>query len=835
MRLVFSGLRAYLKLCFDQIERYDEKHYFSATMPFANRNDLLPPRRRMKQNWSIRAHLYLLVLAVAAPLVAFLIFILYQDADENARQTKTSSLNLAQITASDTEHFLKDIAALVEHIAQRPLVRAVDPQRCDPILEDLHALYPKLANIGVIDTRGRIICSAVPPKGGKPVIVAGTEWFQRTLSENRPILGQPFLGPITGKWVSVQTYPLHDGNGKITGLLALPIDLVNFTPIARNATLPEGSMIGIMNSSGVVIARSIEPEKWVGKNIRNTPIVEIVLAQKEGQAVSTGVDGVTRMYGFTPIPGTDWSAVAGIPRESILQEIRSYALRNGLIGLVIVLTILGLAFYFSRKIERPIRAIADAALAVSQGNLQTRATTDGPKEISEVASQFNTMLDVRKDAEDRLSYLAQYDVLTRLPNRILFRERLEQAIGRAQRNNTLVALMFLDLDRFKEVNDTLGHPIGDRVLQRVSERLTKHLRHVDTIARLGGDEFTIVLENIHNVDEIIATANKIQEALSNPLIIEGREIFVTASIGISVYPFDMEDIDELLKNADIAMYQAKQEGRNTHQFFASEMNTKTTARLKLESHLRHAVARNEFSLAYQPQVDIKSGRIIGAEALIRWNDHELGPITPAQFIPLAEETGLIVPMGEWVLRTACAQNKAWQSTGCTPIPMAVNLSARQFRQANLLEMIALTLHEADLDPHYLELEITESVIMHHSERTIQTLQKLHAMGVKLSIDDFGTGYSSLSYLKRFPVHKLKIDQSFVHDIGNNPDDAAIVTAVIAMARGLKLITIAEGVETPEQLAFLQGLNCQEYQGYYFGKPMSADAFLELLRQQPPLP
>jgi diguanylate cyclase (GGDEF)-like protein len=584
-----------------------------------------------------------------------------------------------------------------------------------------------------------------------------------------------------------------------------------------------------------VITRSSEPEQWVGKNIRGTPIVEKVLALKVGQAEATGVDDVTRLYGFTSIQGTDWSAVAGIPRDALFADISGYAARNAAIGSIMVLAVATLAYFFSRRIERPIRAISDAAKAIAKGKLDTRVAANGPEEIADVAEQFNAMLDVRKDAVERLSYLAQYDVLTGLPNRNLFRDRLEQAMGRAQRNETLLALMFIDLDRFKEINDTLGHPVGDRVLQAVAERLRHFLRDVDTIARLGGDEFTVVLEGVHDVAQITAAALKIRDALSQPFLVDNREIFVSASIGISIYPFDVEEIDELLKNADIAMYQAKQDGGDSHHFFVAEMNTHTSERLEMEGRLRHALARKQFTLHYQPQVDIASGRIIGAEALIRWHDEELGSIPPAHFIPLAEATGLIVPIGEWVLHTACAQSKAWQDAGCAPIPVAVNLSPRQFRQANLLETITQVLADTGLNPRFLELEITESTIMHQAEKTIVTLEKLHEMGVRLSVDDFGTGYSSLSYLKRFPVHKLKIDQSFVRDISSDPDDAAIVTAVIAMARSLDVLTIAEGVETDGQLAFLDSLKCGEYQGYYFAKPMPADEFLALLRRNQSAP
>ena len=428
----------------------------------------------------------------------------------------------------------------------------------------------------------------------------------------------------------------------------------------------------------------------------------------------------------------------------------------------------------------------------------------------------------RKKAEERLAYLAQYDSLTGLPNRSLFRDRLTQAMVRAKRNDRILALMFLDLDHFKEINDSLGHSTGDEVLQAVAGRLRASLRLVDTIARLGGDEFTIILENIARPDDVTMVAQKIWSAFSDPLVIQGREIFVTASIGITLYPRDVEDIDALLQTADIAMYHAKEEGRNTYEFYAAEMHDHAAERLNMEALLRRALERQEFLLHYQPKVTVHGGRIVGMEALIRWNSKELGVVSPAKFIPLAEKTGLIVPIGEWVLKVACAQNKAWQARGLPALLMSVNLSARQFQQKNLVEMIVGAIEATGLGARFLELEITESMIMHRPEKAIAVLQQLHDIGVQLSVDDFGTGYSSLAYLKRFPVQKLKIDQSFVRDITTDAEDAAIVGAVVAMAKSLELNVIAEGVETPEQLAFLAKLDCDEYQGYLFSRPLPAD-------------
>jgi diguanylate cyclase (GGDEF)-like protein/PAS domain S-box-containing protein len=437
----------------------------------------------------------------------------------------------------------------------------------------------------------------------------------------------------------------------------------------------------------------------------------------------------------------------------------------------------------------------------------------------------------RKKVEERLFQLAHYDMLTGLPNRFLFYDRLKQALAQANRNASIFGVMFIDIDRFKYINDTLGHEVGDKLLQRISERLVKAVRSNDTVGRLGGDEFAVVLSNLANSADAVTVAQKILKDFNEPFDIGGgTEIYVTGSIGITIYPTDSTDHDALLKNADLAMYRAKENGGNTYDLYVHEMSGRASGRLDMQCLLRGALERNEFEVYYQPRVAVESNKVIGVEALLRWNSRELGLVYPNQFIPVAEDTGLIVSIGEWVLRTACAQSRAWQDRGLAPLRMSVNLSPRQFREKNLVEVVTSVILETGLDAHFLELEITESLIMSHADHTIALLERLHRLGVQLSIDDFGTGYSSLAYLKRFPVQTIKIDKSFVRDLTTDSDDAAIVTAVIAMAKSLRLKVTAEGVENKEQLHFLATLNCDEYQGYYFSKPMPADYISSLLRR-----
>jgi diguanylate cyclase (GGDEF)-like protein/PAS domain S-box-containing protein len=442
-----------------------------------------------------------------------------------------------------------------------------------------------------------------------------------------------------------------------------------------------------------------------------------------------------------------------------------------------------------------------------------------------------TTLDItaRIRAENEIQQLINYDTLTNLPNRTLLHDRLRHAIAQAARDRQMVGVLFLDLDRFKGINETLGHRAGDKLLVTIAKRLKACVRETDTLARIGGDEFSVVLMGVSNEEAIAAVTKKILALISEPIYIDGHEIYTSGSIGIAVYPMDGEDGHTLLKHADQAMYQAKERDGNNFQFFSSEMNIKVLERMMLENSMRKALEREDLFLLYQPQVDTRTGEIIGVEALLRWRHPDMGVIVPDKFIYLAEETGLIIPIGEWVLRTACYQARIWQQQGFQPIRMAVNLSAKQFGQKDLDDTIAAILLESGLDAEWLELEITESTIMKNPDNNTRMLHKLKGMGISLAIDDFGTGYSSLSYLKHFPINRLKIDRMFVRDIINNPDDAAIVEIIISMAHTLKLSVTAEGVETRPLMDFLSSRNCAEMQGYLFSRPVRAEEITTILK------
>lgn len=430
--------------------------------------------------------------------------------------------------------------------------------------------------------------------------------------------------------------------------------------------------------------------------------------------------------------------------------------------------------------------------------------------------------------EQAIKFQATHDILTGLPNRMLFMDHLAMSIKQGLRYHETQAVMFLDLDRFKSINDTLGHAVGDRVLQVVSERLRMCVRDTDTVARIGGDEYNILVTQITHPDDAAAVAIKILSTLSQPFFIDDIELSISISIGISIFPHDGKDAETLLKNADIALYHAKDRGKNTYQFYDPVMNTRTLERVRLENKLRQTLERNELVVYYQPQIRMNSGALVGAEALVHWRHPELGLLSPTEFIPLAEEIGFITEIDEWVLRTACAQNKAWQDAGYPPFSVTVNMSARRFRQPDLVEAVSSALSDTGLPPQFLELEITEGTAMKDIEHTIPSLARLTGMNVSFAIDDFGTGYSSLSHLKRLPIQKLKIDKSFIFGVTTDPSDKAIVTAIIAMAHNLQMEVIAEGVETEAQRGFLHDNNCDHLQGFLFSRPLPAEEFSRIL-------
>jgi diguanylate cyclase (GGDEF)-like protein len=555
-----------------------------------------------------------------------------------------------------------------------------------------------------------------------------------------------------------------------------------------------------------------------------------------------------------------------------IQDAMMVAVRGDLLliifaGGALIVFIGALGVGLSRQLIQPLQAITEAVMRIDHGDYTARVTFMNQDELGLLSYAFNRMagtvqeslkalrthgdvleqrvadrtaelrvanaalqaeIEERRRSLERSEYLAYYDSLTGLPNRAMFSKLLEASIGQAQAAHGELGLLFVDLDRFKVINDTLGHTAGDLLLQETAQRLKACLREGDAAARLGGDEFVVILRDLRNTGEVETVARKVLATASRPFVALGQEFHVTASVGVSLYPKDGVDERSLMKNADLAMYHAKDEGKNNFQFYSPRLSESTFERLTMEAALRQALDRAEFELFYQPKIDVTTGAVGGMEALLRWRHPELGMVSPARFIPLAEETGLILPIGKWVLKTACAQNVAWNGATGRPLCIAVNLSARQFADDRLFGDVVEVLRETGLAPELLELEITESMLMRDIDKAIDVLTQLKAMGVRIAIDDFGTGYSSLSNLKKFPVDTIKVDRSFVRDLPGCSEDRSITEAIIAMGRALSLTVVAEGVETDAQADFLRTHACDEFQGFLFSKPLSGAEFEKLL-------
>jgi diguanylate cyclase (GGDEF)-like protein/PAS domain S-box-containing protein len=542
---------------------------------------------------------------------------------------------------------------------------------------------------------------------------------------------------------------------------------------------------------------------------------DAIISKNMDGVITSWNRGAEKMYGYTEgeVVGRDLSFLLPPERQAEIQAIMERVLSG-----------------------QPVECLETQRLtktgSVLDVSLSVSLIKDAGGHIAG-ASAIARDITQRKAAEKQVQFLAYYDALTGLSNRTLLQDRLTKALASARRQKGKVALLFLDLDEFKTINDSLGHSVGDLVLKEVAERLKKWAREQDTVARVGGDEFLIVLTALKEAADAAVAAERLMNTMTAEFVVQGHSLCISCSVGISIFPEHGANCETLIKDADAAMYYAKENGCNDFRFFTKDMNAQAVERLTLENGLRLALDKKELFLVYQPQIEIATGRIIGLEALLRWQHPELGLVPPDKFIRIAENSGLIMPIGEWVLRTACSQTRKWQDEGLPAVPVAVNVSAVQFRQENFSKLIDRVLRETGLAPEYLELELTESLLLSNADVMFSVLRDLRAMGLKLAIDDFGTGYSSLSYLRRFPVGKLKIDRSFIRDVAVNPDDAAITTAIIGMAKSLNLKVIAEGVEDEAQVSFLRAHQCDESQGYYFSKPLAVDKVADKLRGDAP--
>jgi diguanylate cyclase (GGDEF)-like protein len=674
------------------------------------------------------------------------------------------------------------------------------PGRSEHTLADLKdkGLLPPdlLFTVSIADAKGAIVESTRPTA---VISVAEEDVYRKQRDNEAFFVGQLPQGR-TGDAKLQFSRRLTDPNGAFEGVVIVAVDADFFVSGYEPAKLGEHGVLGLLGTDGVFRVRRSGDTVLSGGAIDYAAAVAGADAETDAPVTVSRWDGVRRWTNARELYGFPIAVLVGLSVDEQMAAAHSQmrvTLSWAAVGSLLVVILTGLLGRMSWQLVQGRVREGDAKLKHAQ----------------------------------RVEYLAYHDGLTGLPNRSMFSKVLNQSINEAQRYGRKLAVAFLDLDRFKQINDTLGHEAGDQLLKEVAVRLKGCVRSSDTVARLGGDEFVVLLPELEDEKYAAIVAQKILAAVARPFGLMGQEFRVTASIGICSYPQDGLDEQTLTKNADIAMYQAKAEGKNNFQFYSKKLNANSLERLTLESSLRHALERNEFRLYYQAKRDIASGRITGMEALLRWEHPDLGIVAPMRFIPIAEETGLIVPIGKWVLKTVCLQSISWQRQGLPALSIAVNMTARQFLDEQLLADVASLLTETGIDPHLLEIELNESLLIHNVERTIRILTGLKGLGVKIAVDDFGTGYSSLAMLQRFPLDTIKIDRSLMRDVFGTTDDTGLADAIIAMGKSLSLTVVAQGVETKEQAEHLRLHACDELQGFYFKRPLPVDEFTQLLRDQ----
>jgi diguanylate cyclase (GGDEF)-like protein len=765
------------------------------------------------------------------------------------RDQENQLRNLSLILAEQAERSFESVDLVVLSVAERIAAGGVaDEASLDQgmaghdvylLLREKISGVPQLAAVTVIDRKGKLTNSS--RTWPTPDINVSDRDYFRALQEDpnrKSYISQPEQNRITGAWMIFLARRVSGANGEFLGIILGAIEPRYFEDFYRAISLGSRSTMALQRLDGVMLVR-FPPTDTIGKVFANSQSLMPDGISGTSRSLSP-IDGQMRLKAAHRLTSYPVLALTTMTEEAAMADWRAMArlIALGALGCAIAIAIAGFAFGRQWKQQ--------ALLAGARAELQRQ---------QDRAAAMTTAAEVAQATAAQMTYSAEHDFLTGLPNRILLNDRISHAIALAQRHGKAVAVLFMDLDGFKHINDSLGHAIGDKLLQSIAERLVACVRRSDTVSRQGGDEFVVLLSEVEETEGAAVAAGRIVQAVAGAHLIDQHELhvqvaiaaggmlemvakphpidhhdlYVTASIGVSLYPDDGMDADTLIQNADIAMYQAKEDGRQGYQFFEPEMNARAVERQYIEECLRRALERNEFALHYQPIIDLKTGAISGAEALIRWTHPTRGMIPPVQFIPVAEDCGLMLPIGKWVLREACRQTQAWVEDGLAVGTIAVNVSALEFRSENFVESLLAILSETGLDPRLLKLELTESMLMKRPETAAFLLQTLRERGVRVAIDDFGTGYSSLAYLQTFPLDALKIDQSFVRQIGTAGADTSIVTAVIGMAQGLKLRVIAEGVETLEQLEFLRAHRCEAAQGYYFSRPVPPEQFAKLLR------
>jgi diguanylate cyclase (GGDEF)-like protein len=786
---------------------------------------------------SLRARLLLLILVSSLLPVVAVLWVLLENRADTVERARDQLKSRAQAIAGDLDDRISGTAQLLFGLGRVPVVGSADKAACSSFLADVLKEHAQYTGLLTILPNGQLHCDSL--QSGRVLNLTDRNYFKRVIHSKRYVV-EPVFGRLTGKGVLQIAHPMRDAQGSLQSILLGSLDMDDFGRSVASS-LPYAHMnFQIWNDDGSIVmdypstgSEALKPDVSVSA---------LVLSSTDSTVHTVGEGSQTRIWITAALPrvsDTGLRLVLSVPLAELVEREDQHFRRAlvgllSLSGLIFVVAVLLGEFGLRRQAARMVGAIT----RLDRGNFTELIGAPYPKgdlgdmmvALDRMAVSLEQQRNVIRRNTDALELQANTDALTGLANRNRLTDRLEQSLIYANRANRVVGVLLLDLDRFKTVNDSLGHSHGDALLQAVAQRLLACVREGDTVARLGGDEFVLVLSDMAQVSDLVPVAQEMLNALAQPVVLGGQVMNIGASLGMSAYPRDGDTADELIRRADTAMYRAKEQGGSAMAFFQPEMDSSMVERMRIESGLRRALERHELRVHFQPIVDLASGRVASAEALLRWQDPDRGLVMPDQFVRIAEETGLIIPIGNWVMQHACQQAMAWRALGLGDIPVAVNLSARQFNAPTLEADIAAALAAFDCPGALLQLEITESMVIADADQALQTMHRIRSMGVHLSIDDFGTGYSSLSYLKRFPVTKLKIDRSFVNDILVDVNDKAIVDTILRLAHTLGLHTVAEGVETQEQLHYLKAMGCDECQGYFLARPCAVDDFVRRVRQ-----